>query len=104
MAGVTRGGGPEGRGGGDTAGPPIAGVGIVGRGGNNVERGDGVGAELCSAAVALVGGSWSVVGGTGGAEGAAVKGFVVRGDSGVGEEPRDGSGVGAEDGAADGIS
>ncbi|HEY7396488.1 MAG TPA: hypothetical protein VH559_16645 [Gemmatimonadaceae bacterium] len=97
MAGVGRGGNPAGRAAGVTAGPPAAGVDIVGRGGNNVERGDGVdpevdadrdaaggsavgrspvGAALRSAdGVALFGGA---VGSGAGAEAAAAKGFVVR--------------------------
>jgi len=126
MAGVARGGSPEGRDVGDTVGPPLAGVDSVGRGGNNDDRGDGVGpvgaagrgatggstaclstadAELTSAAGgALLGGSRSVVGGGAGAEGAAVKGFVVRGGSGVGEGADDGWGIGAEDGGVGGIA
>src|SRR5262245_12638270 len=127
IAGVARGGSPEGRDVGDTVGPPLAGVDSVGRGGNNDDRGDGVGpvgpvgrggavgstaglaiagAELTSAAggALLGGGSRSVVGGGAAAEGAAVKGFVVRGGSGVGEDADDGWGIGADDGGVGGIA
>ena len=125
MAGVTRCGSPGARGVGDTAVPPLAGVAIVGRGGNNVERGDGVVPEIDAgrgavggsaasrstagagvppaAGAALVGGSRRVSGG-GAEEGAAVKGFVVRGGSGAGEGACDGSSAGAPDGGVGGIA